>query len=400
MGDVVEVGYDGAAADPDDMRLYQTHMVEPDVAANQAVAGLADLVAAYNAASSEVGGRVDADAVAAVSSAVDGLTYLDGWVDRVGQGFRMVDAAGGPMEDEALDYFVGPADLALAVQEGYTFGGGTGPHGQDLPGIDARVVTRAGGTRVVVVTLDDAIHEISAQEWLLVAEHLGLDPRDGLVDVMIHGYNTSAGNAQAAGEAQADMYDDAGVTGATVVVLDWAGGNDFTQFGYAQSNTDLTGASFGGLLDYVGVADPHANINLTAHSMGNGVALKGLASAGHMPLTTDVDYIAVQPAVDSDFADQDPYQGALARVDHLDLTVNPDDSALGHYERWYGDGDPALGDDTPETAAAMLRAGGTPPDTEIHEHDQDHAGLNPATTAITGDLVRRRAEEEAAAQGG
>ncbi len=399
MGDVIEVGYDGAAADPDAMRLYQRFMVEPDVAANLALSDLAGLVATYNAAESEVGGRVDAAAVAALSSAIDGLTYLDGWVDRVGQGFRMVDAAGGPMEDEALDYFVGPADLAVATQEGYTFGGGSGPSGQDLPGLDARVVTRPGGTRVVVVTVDDAVHEISAQEWLLVAEHLGLDPRAGLVDVMIHGYNTSAESAQAAGEAQADIYDGAGVTGATVVVLDWAGGNDVTQFGYAQSNTALTGASFGGLLDYVGVADPHANINVTAHSLGNDVALKGLASADDMPSTTDVDYIAVQPAVDSDFATQEPYRGALSRVDHLDLTVNPDDSALGHYERWYGDGDAALGDDTPATALVNLQAGGTPADTEIHQHDQDHAGLDPAINPITDDLVRARAAREAEAQG-
>ena len=161
VGDVIEVGCDGAAADPDDMRLYQRFMVEPDVAANQALSALAGLVAAYNAAGSEVGGRVDATAVAALSSAIDSLTYLDGWVDRVGQGFRMVDAAGGPMEDEALDYFVGPADLAVAKDEGYTFGGGSGPSGQDLPGLDARVVTRPGGTRVVVVTVDDAVHEIS-----------------------------------------------------------------------------------------------------------------------------------------------------------------------------------------------------------------------------------------------
>ena len=398
MGDVIEVGYDGAAADPDDMRRYQTFMVDPDVAANQALGGLAALVAAYNAAGSEVGGRVDGGAVAAVSSAVDGLTYLDGWVDRVGQGFRMVDAAGGPMEDEALDFFVGPADLAVAKQEGYTFGGGSDDDVFGPRGIEARVVTRPGGTRVVVVTVDDAVHEISAQEWLLVAEHLGFDPRDGLVDLMVHGYNTSGESAQAAGEAQADIYDGAGVTGATVVVLDWAGGNDFTQFGYAQSNTGLTGASFGGLLDYVGVADPDANVNITAHSMGNDVVLKGLAAADHMPLTTDVDYIAVQPAVDSDFATQEPYQGALDRVDHLDLTVNPNDSALGHYERWYGDGDAALGDDTPETAWVNLQAGGAPRDTEIHEHDQDHAGLNPATSPITGDLVRARADREAEAQ--
>jgi hypothetical protein len=398
VGDVIEVGWDGSAADPDDMRLYQTFMVEPDVAANQALDGLAALVVAYNGGASEVGGRVDADAVAAVSGAVDSLTYLDGWVDRVGQGFRLADASGGPMQDEALDYFVGPADFAAAQREGYTFGDAPddGPFGS--PGIDARIVTRAGGTRVVVVTVDDATHEVSPQEWLLVAEHLGLDPRDGLLDVMIHGYNTPGDSAQAAGEAQADVYDAAGVTGATVLVLDWAGGNDFTQFHFAQSNTQLTGSTFGSLLDYVGIAEPAANVNITAHSMGNDVALKGLAEADHMPLTTDVDYIAVQPAVDSDFADQDPYRGALARVDHLDLTVNPNDSALGHYERWYGDGDPALGDDTPETALANLQAAGAPADTRIHQHDQDHAGLNPATIDITGDLVTERAEEEAAAR--
>ena len=85
-----------------------------------------------------------------------------------------------------------------AQREGTTFGGtgDDGPFGS--PGIDARVVTRTGGTRVVVVTVDDAVHEVSPQEWLLVAEHLGLDPRDGLLDVMIHGYDTS-GDERAVG---------------------------------------------------------------------------------------------------------------------------------------------------------------------------------------------------------
>ena len=194
-----------------------------------------------------------------------------------------------------------------------------------------------------------------------MAEHLGLDPRDGLLDVMIHGYDTSGDSAQSAGEAQADVYDAAGVTGATVLVLDWAAGNDFTQFDYAQSNTGRTGSTFGGLLDYVGVADPDANVNITAHSMGNDVALKGLAAADHLPLTTDVDVIAVQPAVDSDFAGQEPYQGALGRVDHLDLTVNPDDSALGHYERWYGDGDAGPGRrHAPSPRSPTCRPAGTP----------------------------------------
>jgi len=397
MGDgVVEIGHRGSACDPDEMLYYQTFMVEPDVAANEATRGLVDLVAAYNGAASEVGGKVDVDAARAVCAAIDSLTYLDGWVDRVGQGFRRVDAVGGPEEDAALDYFVGPADLAQARHEGDTFGAPADREG--APGVRARVVTRAGGTRVVVVTLDDAIHKLSAQEWLLVSEHVGYDPEGGPVDVMIHGYNTPAGDAQAAGEAQADIYDRAGVTGATVLVVDWAGGNDVTQFGYAQSNTDLTGDSVGSLLDHVGVADPRAEIDITAHSMGNDVTLKALADADQMPLTTDVDYVAVQPAVDSDFATQDPYQGALGRVDHLAMTVNPDDSALGHYERWYGDGDPALGDDTPETALANLRAGGAPPDTRVVQHDEDHASLNPTRATVTGDLVRARAAEEAAEQ--
>ena len=397
MGDgVVEVGYRGSACDPDEMLYYQTFMVEPDVAANEATQRLADLVAAYNGAPSEVGGKVDGEGAAALGAAIDSLTYLDGWVDRVGQGFRRVDAVGGPEEDAALDYFVGPSDLGRAQQEGYTFGAPADMDG--APGIRARVVTRPGGTRVVVVTLDDAIHKLSAQEWLLVSEHLGYDPEGGLVDVMIHGYNTPAADAQAAGEAQADLYDRAGVTGATVLVVDWAGGNDVTQFGYAQSNTDLTGDSVGSLFDYVGVTNPQANINITAHSMGNDVTLKALSDADQMPLTTDVDYVAVQPAVDADFATQEPYQGALERVDHLAMTVNPNDSALGHYERWYGDGDPALGDDTPATALSDLQAGGAPPDTRVVQHDEDHASLNPDKAVVVGDLLRQRTEEEAAAQ--
>jgi esterase/lipase superfamily enzyme len=397
VGDVVEIGESDAAADPDAMRAYQGAMVETDVAVNQALRGLDDLVAAYNGAGAEVGGRVDADGVAAVSAAVDSLTYLDGWVERVGQGFELVDAVGGPLAEQALDGFVGPADLAQAMEESYTFGGSdtdVGPFGAG--GIRARVVTRSGGTQVVVVTVDHAPHEISAQEWLLVAEHLGLDPRDGLVDVMVHGLNTSGDDAQAAGEAQADIYDDAGVDGATVVVFDWDAGSNPTQFAHAQSNTGLSGESLGGLFDYLGVADPAAKVNVTAHSLGNDVVLQGLADADRMPETTDVDYIAIQPAVDADFAEQERYDGALDLVDTLAVTVNKDDSALGHYERWYADGDPALGDEVPAEALADLEAAGAPEDTTVHDHDEDHAALNPEHAAITRELVEARAAEDAA----
>lgn len=406
MGDVVEIGYRGAAADPDDMRAYQTAMVESDVAVNQALRGLADLATAYNGAGAEVGGTVDSDAIAALSAAVDTLTYLDGWVDRVGQGFRLVDVAGGPLEDEALDYFVGPADLDRAQLEGYTFGAtDTDLHAQlgSPGGIRARVVERPGGTQLVVVTVDDATHEISPQEWLLVSEHLGLDPQAGPVDIMVHGYNSSSDGAQSAGEAQAEIYDRAGVDGATVVVLDWDGGSDVTQFHHAQSNTGLTGDSLGGLLDYVGIANPAGTINLTAHSMGNDVVLQGLSDADQMPTSTDVDYIAIQPAVDADFAEQEPYADALAGVDTLNLTVNRDDPALGHYEWFYGDGDPALGDETPASAWEDLLAAGTPSDTHVHPHSEGHAGLNPDDVEIVEQLVTERAErtaEQQAATGG
>jgi hypothetical protein len=402
VGDVAEIGYDGAAADPDDMRAYQGVMVEPDAAVNQALRGLTELAEAFNGAASEVGGTVDVDGIAAVSGAVDTLTYLDGWVDRVGQGFRLVDAVGGPLQDEALDHFVGPADLARAQRQGYTYG----VPDQDevdrlggLNGLHARVVERAGGTRLVVVTVDDARHEISPQEWLLVAEHLGIDARTGPVDVMVHGYDMSTEEAEDAGAAQAGIYDREGVDGATVLVLDWAGGNDVTQFHHAQSNTGPTGDSLGGLLDHIGTADPAATVNITAHSMGNDVVLQGLAGADRLPATTDVDYLAIQPAVDADFAEQSRYDGALPRVDTLDMTVNPHDSALGHYEAFYGDGDPALGDEMPEDAGRILRAAGAPTDTEVHSHDEDHAGLDPSAFEIVRGLVTERADDQAAEQG-
>jgi hypothetical protein len=398
VGDVAEIGDDGAAADPDDMRAYQGVMVEPDVAVNQALRGLTVLAEAFNGAASEVGGAVDVDGIGTLSGAVDGLTYLDGWVDRVGQGFRLVDAVGGPMQDEALDYFVGPADLAQAQRHGYTYGV-PDPEADDglggLEGLRARVVERPGGTRLVVVTVDDARHEISPQEWLLVSEHLGLDAGTGPIDVMVHGYNMPADGAVDAGEAQADVYDREGVDGATVVVLDWAGGNDFTQFHYARSNTGPTGESLGGLLDHIGTADPAATVNLTAHSMGNDVVLQGLADADRLPSTTDVDYLAVQPAVDADFDDEPRYEGALHRVDTLDMTVNPHDSALGHYEAFYADGDPALGDETPAAGLRRLRAAGAPDDTEVHAHDEDHAGLDPSASGIVRELVTERAGDQA-----
>lgn len=402
MGDVVEIGNYGAAADPDDMRAYQSAMVEPDVAANQALQGLGELVAAFNAAASEVGGTVDGEAIAALSTAVDALTYLDGWVDRVGQGFRLIDVSRGPLQDESLDFFAGPADLTLAQREGYTYGAAdtdvdhplTGPGG-----LRARVVERPGGTRLVVVTVDGARHEISPQEWLLVSEHVGLDPQAGPVDIMVHGYNTPADGATEAGEAQAEIYDRRGVEGATVVVLDWAGGNDVTQFHHAQSNAELTGGSFGSLLEHLGSADPAATIGVTAHSLGNDVVLQGLADADRLPAATDVDYLAIQPAVDADFADQARYDGALDRVDSLDMTVNPDDPALGHYEAFYGDGSPALGDETPADARRRLRSAGAPDDTQVHAHDEGHAGLDPSENEITGDLVTERADRLATLQG-
>lgn len=163
MGDgVVEIGYRGSACDPDEMLCYQTFMVEPDVAANGATQRLADLVAACNGAPSEVGGKVDGEGAAALGAAIDSLTYLDGWVDRVGQGFRRVDAVGPPSAAAAVSRRSRRArgrsrTPAVRRRRPRPCAGSTGPTPASRP--TARPRARSARPRTRAVTADPVAEE-------------------------------------------------------------------------------------------------------------------------------------------------------------------------------------------------------------------------------------------------
>lgn len=391
-GDVVWVEHPGhgrISADPVAMHEFCVALERFDLTTNAAGHGVAEAIAAFNASPSDVGGRIDPEAWAAVDAAIDGVTYLDAWVDRVGQAFATV---GPGATSGAITFSIGPADLVAATRDGYTLAGTEGAD-DGIPGVEVRWERDdPSATRVLVVTVDRADHSLSLQEWLLICERYGLDPATGMEDVMVHGLATSGDDATAAGLAQADTYDSAGVEGVTVVVVDWEEHGRFT-FHAAQDDAAGNGETVEGLLTFLGWSDPGGRINLTNHSLGNDVSLRALATT---PLADDdaaIDLLMINPAIDSDFAADPAYDGALDQADRVTVLVNPDDSALAWYERVVGDGDEALGDDDAATATAALADGGADGPVTVVQHTDDHASLNPSKSEPVADVQAQRADE-------
>lgn len=389
------------AANPDSLDGYVTAMSPVDQAANDASAGVHELAAAWNALGTPYGGHVDVDGLAALDSAIDELSYLDLWVGRVATAFRNVErlcpttGCGTVLfaSDLQIDMAVGSASLAEAVEEGmYGHLFAVEHDGSD------------GRTRVVRLMVDDRPEGMSELEWQLVLEEMGIADAAGPLHVVVHGWGGTSEGATSAGLTTADLYDQQGIEGATVLVIDWDAGDgagglgtigDFTG---AESSAKDTGDDLAPMFTALAAADPDAEVNITAHSLGNHVVSRALTKMEDLTARFSVSLIMVQPAIPrmAPTWETDDY-GALVspRVRDLTVTINNDDGALF----WYEIINPqALGDEAADgrgiTALVEWReAMGL--DTQVVDHDSGagdgHLGLNP-----NGDqtLVRSLTQEE------
>lgn len=376
------------AADPDRLDVYVGAMEGIDQATNDALAGLPDLLQAWNAGTGAFGGRIDVEKVAAIDAAVDELSYLDLWVGRVADAFRGADRIcstdGCPrvLFASELDLdAAGPPSLAAAVA------GGAYDH--------LFVVERDGSdgrTRVVRLTVDTLPEAMTPLEWQLVVEEMGLTGADGPLHVVVHGWGATSAGATGAGLATADLYDQQGVAGATVLVVDWEAGDGAGgigtpwDFAGAEDLAQATGDALAPLFTAIARADPDAAVNVTAHSLGNHVASRALSQMEDPSARFAVSYVMVQPAIPAGAATDDTeHYGALVgrRVGDLTVTVNTGDDALFWYEA-RPSAPEALGDeaaDGPGLTALVewRRAAGL--DTQVVDHDSSagggHLGLTP-----------------------
>ncbi len=376
------------AADPGLLDVYVGAMEGIDQALNDALAGLPELLQGWNAGTATFGGRIDTDKVAAVDAAVDELSYLDLWVGRVADAFRHADRicstdgcpavlfASEPDIDAA-----GPPSLARAVAEG-TYG-------------HLFVVERDGGdgrTRVVRLTVDTLPEGLSGLEWQLVVEEMGLTAADGPLHTVVHGWGATSAGATGAGLATADLYDQQGVEGATVLVVDWDAGDGAGGIGTpwdfddAEESAQATGDALAPLFTAIARSNPDADVNVTAHSLGNHVASRALSQMEDPSSRFSVSYLMVQPAIPAGAATDDTdHYGALVgrRVGDLTVTVNTGDDALFWYEaRPFAP--EALGDeaaDGPGLGALVAWRRNAGLDTQVVDHNSDagggHLGLSP-----------------------
>lgn len=374
-------------ADPEALDGYVSALTPPDQAANDALAGLAEVVAGWNATPSAYGGRIDAAAIAAVDGAVDELSYLDLWVGRVATAFRNVVRACpttgcGPVlhASDALLLGAGPPSLHEAAAAGEWS--------------DLFEVVRDGSdgqTRVVRLAFDTLPEGMTALEWQLVVEEMGLAGTGGPLHVVAHGWTTSTSSVVGAGEATADLYDQQGVEGATVLVVDWAEGEEvglspgsWNNFSQAEDSAIRTGDALAPVFTAIAAADPDADVAITAHSLGNHVVTRALTQMDDPTTRFSVDYTMIQPAIPASAptTDQDHYGALLGhRVDDLTITINTGDGAL----RWYElQGPPALGDEASDgywlnQLTDWREQAGL--DTQVVDHNSDvgdgHLGLTP-----------------------
>ncbi len=373
-------------ADPTALDAYVAALTPPDQAVNDALAGLPGAVAAWNARPTDHGGRIDPDAIAAIDGAVDELTYLDLWVGRVARAFRAVDrlcpAPGcGPVVSAAEVVLapVGPPSLRAAVARG-----------EWSRRVDVLRDGRDGRTRVVRLDVDTLPEDVSPLEWQVVVEEMGI-AGGGPLHVVVHGWTASTGHAARAGEVTADLYDQQGVEGATVLVVDWAEGEgvgvapgSWGNFRAAEASARATGDALGPLFTGIAAAGPTAEVNVTAHSLGAHVVARALSGMDDPSSRFSVDCTLIQPAVPASAPTTDTaHYGALVgpRVRDLTVTVNTGDDALFWYER---QGPQALGDEAVDgagLAALVAWRRGAGLGTRVVDHasraGHGHLGLTP-----------------------
>ena len=389
------------SARPDELDAYVATLMPADDELDLRAVGLIDLAATWNGRRSAYGGAVDVDALVAVETAIDELSYLDRWVGRVAQAFRDVvricpTSGCGPVlyaSDLQIELGAGPAGLADALAAGaYS---------------DLFEVVRDGSdgrTRVVRLLVDTLPEDVSELEWRLVLEELGLTAESGPLHLVVHGWSTSSASATAAGETTADLYDQQGVEGATVLVVDWDAGRGTAaglgtpgDFAAAEDSAMATGDALAPMFTALAAANPDADVNVTAHSLGNHVVSRALTGMADPTARFSVDLLMVQPAIPrrAPTWDTENY-GALVgpRVRDLTITINNGDDALFWYEI---QGPQALGDeaaDGPGLTALIEWREAAGLDTQVVDHDaaagDGHLGIDP-----TGDqgLLRSLTQE-------
>lgn len=392
------------SADPDQLDAFVRAVEPADRDALAACVGLVELVERWNGLPSDHGGRLDVASVAAVADALDELAFLDLWVGRVAAAFRDADRI---CASTGCPQVLTAGALQLA---------GAGPPGL-AASVDAGVydhlfeVVRDGGdgrARVLRLAFDGFPEGMSDLEWQLVVEELGLTGATPL-HLVIHGWGAQTQGAVGAGEATADLYDQQGVEGATVLVVDWDAeqGTDASwwelpgDFGSAEASARRTGDELAALFTALAATDPDAQVAVTAHSLGNHVASRALTQMRDPSSRFDVSLLMVQPAIPrlAPVDDTDRYGALLGpRVRDLTVTINADDGALFWYEV---QGPSALGDeaaDGPGLGALVERRRAAGLGTGVVDHDSDagdgHLGVGPSSSqglvrSLTQELIDR-----------
>lgn len=197
-----------------------------------------------------------------------------------------------------------------------------------------------GNTPVITLNMEalGPLERLTDAELQALLQAYGLTGENGgPLHFVVHGLD---GTSSGAAENTAQLYDDMGVEDATVVAVNWDG----TTGGFrdAEAQSMVTGDALARVFTHIAAANPDANVAVTAHSLGNHVALRALSQMEDPvdPITGEtvlfgVDYTGIQPAIPDDAYSTDPETyGALVngRIEHLSLSINNDDLALLGYE--------------------------------------------------------------------
>ncbi len=192
-----------------------------------------------------------------------------------------------------------------------------------------------GEPRQIRLDLNDpaVLDGYSREELQQVLKFHGLDGRDGPLHFLVHGFTTGTDPLETAGDHVADRYRDRDESDTTVVTIDWDSGNGPQDWRSATGNADEAAAPFSAILDALNTANPAADVKISAHSLGNKVALSAITDMdSDGPLK--IDYLAIQPAIPRYGYEDDPTDfGALVsdRIDVLTITTNDGDDALNKY---------------------------------------------------------------------
>jgi len=192
-----------------------------------------------------------------------------------------------------------------------------------------------GEPREIRLDLNDpsVLEGYSPEDIQQILELHGIDGEDGPLHFLVHGFTTGTDPLEAAGHHVATRYHERGEDDTTIVTVDWDSGSGPTDWNEARGNADPAAAALTQLFDALNTANPDADVKLSAHSLGNKVALNALTD-----MTTEggfqVDYLAIEPAIPRNGYQEDADDfGALVsdRIRTLTVTVNDGDDALNKY---------------------------------------------------------------------